>query len=351
MRTPWIPLVLVLALALAVDRMLARREGSEGERTALVVPLLSPERTRGRTVAAISIRAGTGDSGRLLYLRSKGLWRSREAFGAVADEIAIQAFLRSCFDARGTPRTDDPARAEAYGLGPDERIEISFHGPKLLDAPDQDLLFGFELGRRFDDGTFGRAFARVLGEPTILEIDRDLARPFTEAASAGLPPLLDTRLCAGLMPEGFAGFRAFEVEAQGAAPFSLSMKPGSEPSGEPVWTLEQRGRTTSCLAWRAGGYTAFWIRGRYEGVASPGRAAELGLDPPAARIRLTPSHGEPFTIEIGALRPSGEAYAWNRGTNVLMQLSREMHTAAIPDAALFVDDSRPNPWESWLQQK
>jgi hypothetical protein len=350
-RRPWILLLAIAVLAIAVDRALARRDGARTDHAAQVLRLLPPERTSGHTVAAISIALGSQEENRLTYLRSKGAWRSREAFGAIADEAAIQTFMRSCFEAQGTPRTEDPARAEAYGLGPEQRIEVTFHGPKLLDAPDRDLLFGFDLGRRFDDGAFGRSFARALGATAILELDHDLARSFSAGTGPELPPWIDTRLCAGLMPEGFAGFREFRVEAQGAEKLTLTMKPPADPSAEPVWTLEQAGRATPCLEWRAGGYTAFWIRGRYEGVASPKRAPELGLDPPAARITLTPSTGAPFTIEIGALRPSGEAWAWNRATNVLMRIARETRAAAIPDAALFLDATRPNPWETWLRQK
>lgn len=349
-------LSIVLIGLLVWDRGLESRGAQPDRGGAGIERLITKERLAGRSLAAVSVEKPGGDS--LLYVRSKGRWRCREAFGAVADAEAVKALIESLVEARGVALTEDSTQEHALGLDADKRSTIGLHGPKVLDKTDRDLYFAFEVGAVFDEGLHGRALVREKGSARVLEIDHDPLRSIG-STSDGIPPLIDTHLLAASTGSGFRGFKQFFIDLAdttgrtgftGGASLILKSAPGKDPAAGPDWSLEHDGQIDPCPAWRAGGYTSLFIRARCIGLARPARAKDLGLDPPAARLTLVPNEGDPIQIDVSALNPAHEVWVWNRLTNVVMQVTPEVRAMMVPDAAMFLDESRPNPWEEWLRK-
>jgi len=324
---------LFLGLCLLVERFVHAHASTLEPRIEKLVTL-----PPGASVAAISL-AGSAPGSELLYVRAKGLWRSREASGAVCDDKQVEALIAACTQARGEEFTRDPAREARYGLAPSERLTISFHGAKLLERDDRDRLAGLELGR---------LCARRVGEPAIFSIDRDPRAALTPSAP-GLPPLVDTRLLAGCFGPGFAGFRRIALDYKDGRSFALETQPavGDAP---PEWTLVVGGEHQSAITWRPGGYTSLWIRARAKSFENPKQAAALGLEQPFLRITLLPTVGEAIELCLSERSPANEALLWNRRTNVLMRIEGELVPDLAPEASAFTDSARVNPWERWLMR-
>jgi hypothetical protein len=344
MTRVWIVLALLLALFVGADLALARLERGSRAADPRIEKLVPEALAPGEKFAAISL-ARAGGARELLYVRKKGLWRSREAYGAVCDAAALQEILAGFLQARGVLRAEareDPARAREYGLDGEDRIAIAFHGPKILEAADRDVFLAFEVGRSFAQGPNGRCFVRRRGSERILEIDRDPCR-MLRGTTDGLPPLVDTHLLAGSTSERFRGFSEFRVQRGEGAILRVA-------NSESGWFVEREGRREDALPWRVGGYMGLWLRGRFDAVESPARAAELGLSPPATRITLVPDDGEPIEVQLSAPDPSRRAYVWNRATNVVMVVQADLEPLLAPAPELFLDAARPNPWEAWLRK-
>jgi len=325
---------LFLALALGIERLASSRAHDFAPRVEKLLELPA-----GTSVAALTL--GSPELGpELVYVRAKGHWRSREAFGAICEESAVEALIASCTQTRGEELTRDPAREARYGLGPEARLSITLHGPKFLDQPDRDVLATLE---------FGRGFGRRAGTPAILELDRDphalLARPAKD-----LPPFVDTRLLAGCFGPGFAGFRRMELAYADGRAFVLETAPPATPDTPPEWTLVRDGSRENALVWRPGGYTSLWIRARAKGFGNPKLAASLGLEHPFLRITLLPTEGEKIELCLGERSLANEAWLWNRRTNVLMRIDGELVAEMAPEASAFTDAVRANPWERWLMR-
>ncbi len=343
-------LAALLAALLGADRWLAGRERARQGSDPAVEPLVAADRMRGATVAAITIG---GSGGELVYARKKGVWRSREAHGAVCSEPAVRELLAAFFEARGVARAEGPTGDAEYGFGPGDVLTVSFHGPKFVDAADRDVLCAFEVGRAFREGPRGRAFVREKGATRILEIDRDPRRLLATPLASLLPPLVDARLLAGCLGGGFRGFSEFSVEAPGRERLRVAVDEAARADGadeSTTWFLD-RGRGKEAFpGWRVGGYIGLWLRGACDETESPSRAAEHGLDPPAAIVRVTPEGGEPIEIWIGAADDRRRARAWNKNTNVVMVVPERWQPLLAPSAEMFLDATRPNPWEEWLKK-
>lgn len=343
MLRPMAVLAVLLAALFAWDRALDSRDGAVHPADPGVEPLIARETLAKRPVAALTIEnVKSGQS--IFYARKHGQWRCVEAFGAIADESALQAFLASLLEARGVLRSADPARAPGYGF--DDALRVRLHGSRVIDQADRDVIVAVEIGASTDRS----AFARVAASPRILEIDRDPRLHLVVPPGTGLPPLIDTRLLAGSMPEGFRGFGRFAFEFADGRRFAVESQPSAEPDAPPDWFVVHGARRDPCQSWRVGGYTGLWLREHFEGVANPARAAELGLDPPFLTIALTPHGGEAIRFDVSAPSTAGQAYLWNRSTNTLAVISRALHENIVPDPEMFLDETRPNPWERWLSK-
>ena len=332
-------LAALVALLVGAERLLAGRERARHAGDPAVERLLPPERSAGLKVSAISVELGPAE---LLYVRQRGLWRSREAHGAVCSEAAVRELLAAFVEARGVRRATGSADAPAYGFDSEKRTTVSFHGGRVLEDPGRDVLFSFEVGR----ASAGRAFVREGGSGEILEIDRDPRRLLEIPLGALLPPLVDTRLLAGCLDEGFRGFREFRIERPGGSGFRVAAGESAEES----WTLDRGQGREAFPGFRVGGYIGLWLRGRFEETRSPSKAAELGLDPPAAIVKIASDGCAPIEVWVSAPDDRKKAYAWMKNTNVIAVVPERWQRELAPDADMFLDAKRPNPWEEWLRK-
>lgn len=344
----WIvPALAVLGGLIAWDRAAATRDVRTRAHDPVIERLAPREALAGRTAAAVTIERPQ-DGGSLFYARKRGVWRCREAFGAVADERAVEELLASLLGARGVVRTDDPARAAAYGF--DDAVTVVLHGPKVLERPDRDVIAAFELGASVTRDGRSSAFVRASGSARILEIDRDPRATLAQNGDSALPPLIDTHLLAGSTPAGFHGFERLEFAFADGQGYRVESHPSATADAPPDWTVVVGSVESPCPEYRVGGYTGVWLRERLQSVANPARASELGLDPPFATIELTPHGAEPIRFAVGAPTSDGRAYVWNKTTNSVWAISREIFAKLVPDADMFRDATRPNPWERWLSK-
>jgi hypothetical protein len=345
MNRSLVVLAALLAALLGTDRLLARRERARRSGDPAVERLVSADRLAGGKVAAITIESG---GGAILYARKKGLWRSREAHGAVCREAAVRELLADFLDARGVARAS-AARGEAtYGFGSAHTLRVILHGPKVLDSDDQDVLFAFEVGRSSAEGPGERSFVRERGSDRIFEIDRDPRRLLETPMGSLLPPLVDTRILAGSLAEGFRGFREFRIETPGGSSFRVALEPGEEESA--AWYLDRGNGHESFPGWRVGGYIGLWLRGRFEETESPSAAKALHFDPPAAIVHIEADGSDPIELWISAVDDRNRIRAWNRSANVVQVLPARLAPQLAPTAEMFLDASRPNPWEEWLRR-
>ncbi len=339
--------ILVLALLSAAlfawNRVLDARESTSRPADPRVEALVEREIFASRTVAALTIES-VASGHAVLFARKQGRWLCREAFGASADEAAIQALLESLFQARGVLRTEDPTRAPAYGF--DDTLRVRVHGPKVMEQPDRDVIIGVEIGA----STGRTAFVRLESSARILEIDRDPRTSLTTRTGTSLPPLVDTRLLAGSTGEGFRGFERFVFAFADGRTFAVESERGADPEAQPEWFVVRGTRRDPCPSWRIGGYTGLWLREHFEGLANPARAEELGLVPAFLTIELFPHGRDAIRFDVSAPAAGRTAYLWNRTTNTLSMIPSELHGLMVPDAEMFLDEKRANPWERYLSR-
>ncbi|MCY2960778.1 MAG: hypothetical protein NTY35_11480 [Planctomycetota bacterium] len=327
----------LLVALVALERGIARRDDG----TAPVVERLVPgERLAGRTTAAFTLES---NGARLSYLRSKGLWRCREAFGAVCEGEKVESFLGSVLETRGVLVCAGDACVERARLSAPEGLRLALHGSKFLSDPDRDTLVELAFAPASDPA--GATFAELSGTRRVLAVDHD-PRRFLDAE--GRPaPLVDTRVLAGCFAPGFAGFERMFVD-QGGRSVELASDPPAEPGAERSWALVEAGTRREALIWRVGGYVSLWVRLRWEGLADPKQAAALGLDPPYATITLAPSTGDPFEVRVSPPDAANRIHVWNRATNVVAWVRAELLPELVPEAADFTRVEGGNPWEKWL---
>ncbi len=325
-----------LALLWAAERALDARRLGAGTPIERLVP---PERLADRTVAAFTLAQGAEQR---LYVRSKGLWRCREAFGAVCDADRVAAFLSAVVEGRGALVCADEGCAGAFGFGGADGLRVVLHGPKVLSAPDQDALATVEYAPA---NASGAVFARAGDAARVLDADRD---PRAALEFRGAPaPLVDTRVLAGLLGPGFRGLERIFVDRTDGALELTSAAPESE-SEERRWFLQSGGARTETLTWRVGGYVSLWVRLRWDAILDPRSVAGLGLDPPFARITLVANTAEVWEIWVSRPDPANRVHLWNRATNVVAAVRGELLPLLVPDPAAFTRREGGNPWEAWL---
>lgn len=325
----------LLAALVAAERTLARRDDPGA---AAVERLVAPERLSGRTTAAFTLESGGSP---VLYLRSKGLWRCREAYGAVCESGEVESFLAGILDARGSLVCAGADCAARAGLADPAGLRVVLHGPKVLSDPARDVLVELAFGPARE----GATFAAVAGTDRVLAVDRD-PRPHLDAA--GRPaPLVDTRVLAGCFAQGFAGFERMFVD-RGDGSVELASDPPAEPGADRRWHLVEGDTRREALVWRVGGYVSLWVRLRWDRVADPKQVAALGLDPPFATITLAPNVGAPFEVRVSAPDAANRVHVWNRATNVVASVRAELLPLLVPTAPDFTRAEGGNPWEAWL---
>lgn len=329
----------VLGALVLFERAVARRDEAPGSAVERLVPA---ERTAGRTTAAFTIQTGGSP---LTYLRAKGLWRSRETFGAVCEAEAVEGFLAAVLESRGALACAGPDCVERCGVRAPEGLRLALHGPKVLTDPGRDTWLELEFGPARATADGGATFAALAGSDRVLAVDRD-PRAFLDAR--GRPaPLVDTRVLAGCFAPGFGGFERLFVD-RGDVSVELDSEPPAEAGGERRWFLVDGATRRDALLWRVGGYVSLWVRLRWEAAVDPRQAAALGLDPAYATITLAPNVGDPFEIRVSAPDAANRVHLWNRATNVVAWVRADLLPLVVPAAADFTRPEGGNPWESWL---
>ncbi len=344
-------LALGCAALFAVARSREGRRSGPSPGTAALEALVPRSGTERPIVAALSL-AAPGRGVEWLFVRTQGRWRVREAFGAFAEDEAMQELLATLLDARGVvvdPGAEsDTALGARFSLTDATLVRIELHGSKVLEAPDRDVLARIELGARVPNAS--GVFARRGGGGPVLELDRSLDAWTGGLEPGELPPLVDRHLVAGSLAPGALGLRRMILEKRGGARLIVE-RDDAGGDAPPHWSLSVDGARRECPPWRAGGYMGAWLRGLAVAFEPAARARELGFAAPFARARLEPDSGEPIELEIGDLEPDRRAYVWNRRTNVLMRIEGSLQPLLAPELADFVDGTRANPWETFLQSQ
>lgn len=346
---------LILGLWLIVSVLIAAALQSENasapQASRTIARLIPEEQAQDLTVAAITVRdVGRGDE--YLYIRSRGVWRCQSTFGAVADAELMSVLLNDFTQAVGVLRSEDPSRADAYGFADASRFEVSFHGPKVFEAEDRDVLLAFEVGGVLPGTGKGRSFVRESGQTAIYEVDRNARTLLQRPRESNLPPLLDRRLLGGPWEGRPQGFGRIEIEREGETTrIEYVELPPEEHTAEGIgWTWQVTSGTRSGRAspYRALGFTAFAIHARYTGFANPKEAEELGLFPALARVTLVPRQGDAIHLTVGRPSPRGVSYVYHEENRMLMQLDAESTRLLAPTTEMLLDSDIANPWELFL---
>lgn len=309
-----------------------------------LLQLVEPQAVAGKSVAALSVRV---DGREQLWYRSKGAWRSREAYGALCDGEALESWLALALQARGALY----APAATAQLGFDAPATVVLHGTALAKRADQDALASFELGAAQTAAAappFGRTLARRAGDARVLELPRDLRSAISVAADA-LPPFVDASLLAGCYAPGFAGFQRYTIVRADGARLVVDSREGATPQTPRSWTVDDGASVAEALPWRAGGYGSLWIRAKAAAYAPAARAPELGFDAPLATVELLDSTGATTTFKVGAAE-GGRRWLRNERTGVLCALSSELDNLLLPARDDFLPARPDNPWERWLSR-
>ncbi len=324
-----------LATLIAIQRGCAPRAMADD---LAVERLVDPERLAGHTTAALTLES---QGAAVTYLRAKGLWRCREAFGAVCVTEEVENLIASVLDTRGVLTCDGAECAARCGIDEPDVLRLALHGAKILTAPDRDTLVELAFAPSRGNATF----AAAVGSERVLSVDRD---PRALLDTVNRPaPLVDTRVLAGCFAPGFAGFRRMFVD-RGDNSIDLSSADPETSGVDRTWQIEAEGTRRDALVWRVGGYVSLWVRLRWDRAEDPRTAAALGLDPAFATITLAPNIGEPFEIRVSAPDPANRVHLWNRATNVVASVRAELLPLLVPVPADFTRAEGGNPWESWL---
>ncbi|GEM_PF-2310945 len=374
-----IVLVLLTAGLLFWDQGLSTEEQRERAASAQVEPLVAPANREGMTVAMVTLEEGGGaDAGgnTFEYLRSKGLWRCRQAYAAVADGENLIKLVDMLLQAEGLLQSDVPERAADYGLGTERTWVVTLHGPQALSDPDGDVLLAVELGNSLPalDGGFVRrpagpatatdsataaasAAADDQGSSHVWAIDSDpralLAR---DPARAWLPPLLNARLVPPGWPAQGARLARVLIERSDGTQYALVVR-DREVSGENQlqgqlpyeWVIvhpdgsEAHPSPDHIIA-----FTVYLRLATWANMLDPARAEELVTKRLTARLILEATHGDPLVLYFGNPDANGTAPVVNALTQTLHAVTADVVQMLLPDEAALMDATAPNPWGDML---
>lgn len=346
-----VALGLGLAGALLADGRLDGRAAAERAASARVEPLVTPERKAGFRVAAITLVNGARE---LLYLRTGGVWRCQQVYGAPADGVAMQDLVDTVLGAEGMVQSDVPARFADYGIGTDATWRVTFHGTAMLKQPDKDVLFELELGQPVP--LVGGCFARVAGEDVVRALDRnprDLIEPLGFAA--GATPLLDPHV----VPRAWLGegdrVVAIQVEREGGA-YRIEMRERAlnaeelAAGVEPLhWVLlHPDGRVEEPSPIHTISFASFTTLVGWRAVVDPARAEEFFPGGPVARVMLQAQRAVPLQLALGPPTADGFVPVLNDFSRGLLALAAEEAQLLMPGPEALLDPAGPNEWEQYL---
>jgi len=332
-----------LVVLIASDRLLsltARKERESSSRLRRLVPAVLDE----KQIAAIRVEdAAQGDV--LLAWTSSG-WRSVSHWGAPVDEALLQNAVSQLLDAQGIARPCTYDGLEAYGLAPAQRLRVSLHGPRMLQARDHDLIAVIDIGRTIAGGR--GTYARYGASCEVIAIDDDLRKDFVSVDGRSLTALIDPRIVPGAWSAG-ARIQRVEVRPERDRPFELRLRARKVQREELLagvlpwdWLLVRDGPKRLAPLKAANAFVNFIQQARYSAPIDPRPRPALGLDPPRAGVVLHPAEGRVVEIQLGALLPGGVVI---RNTLTQSVFVVESHIAAL--LVPRVDAFRRNDTNVW----
>ena len=351
MSRPLLVLAAIAALLLGADKLLSARAPSSSHAPALVH--VSDLMTKDdKVVAGLSLDL-EGGAQRLLYARSRGMWRCLSAWGAPCDGPRVEALVLGLIGAHGVVLDASDASRPRFGLDGAQTVEIALHGKALLEDPKGDEV----LRARF--AAADSPFAMLSARPGVLELDF-WPGAAVSPAGPGLPPLLETRIAPGVFPlPGKRVDHMFVQRANGPS-YELARRT-REPSQEPdptdpgaalgwEWWLIEGERQVLMGPLRGEAYVTWIPRAPYIALADPASAAERGFDAPSAKLTLVPDEGPPLEIELGAVLPEGGMWVRAPATPLLSRIDARTAAMILPDLIDLTDDTRDNVWDLALRK-
>ena len=334
MKPALLTLAALVALFLAADRWLAARAADAALSRQRVGTLFTlDEAAELRKLPALTLEL-PGERHR--YGRISGEWRCLSLHDAPADARAVQALIDAVVGAEGIVHAREVADAPRYGLNVPATLRIVLQGPAA--AQGGDVRAVLEVGAGNGQG----CFARRQGTKEIWSVAGDLRATLAQRPASGLPPLLAPSLVPARWREESGGI--VRVEREGA--------------GEPL-VLERRERELDPATAQPGMLPWTWVLapgadeveddgfertvGRLENLAyvsvlAPATRAELGLEPPVARVTLVARTGAPLVLAFGA-RDAAGAPVWVEASGMLYRVAAdELEAVFASRAALLAEN-------------
>jgi len=348
----------LLAGLLAWDRALARRAaGQRHAATQDVGRILGEEALKGLDVAALRLEWSDGRPP-VTYAPVGGSWRCLEAFGAPADEQALESLMGAVTRAEGYVQSDDPGQAAAYGIGTRETVRFMICGRNVLkDAAGHDAQWSVDVGRSRPGGD--GVFLRPLGTTEIWAVDQDPRGAIDGQVAPGLPPLLDPSLVTKSWQASSRGFARIFVDRADGSSVELATRPRELSEEEQrqgalpyEWIIDPAGEALVPPQGRAMAYAYYLQAAGYRSVLDPRRAQELGLGAPHDKLTLFPAEPDAKPLELHVLPPApgGGVPVVNPLSNTVYEIDPAKAPLLLPGKAELMDAGEQNPWEAELDQ-
>jgi len=329
----------------------ARRE----ERSArlAVRPLLPEQERAALQVALIEIQRGVGaGADRLLYARSKGIWRCESLYRIHCREDLIVDLLDAVATGEVVEHSAEPEHPERYGLGTDEMLTLRLYGPGFTKQEDRDLRYTLEVGNSIP-GAAG-SWVRRAGSRAILALDNDLRARIEWAGGTSLPPLLDPYVVPATWEREAESLHAVYVQRRDGQSFELTtvyatpsqLREGADPF---QWHLRYGGKDEPLHPFLGMGYSLFLMRAPYAGLVRPPEAEGMDFSNPRAVVRLTPKRGQPLELRVGAPLEGGLVPVLNTELDLVFVVTEDVASLLVPGVDKFETPGAHNPWDAYLQ--
>ncbi|MFT7465030.1 MAG: hypothetical protein ACI9EF_003391 [Pseudohongiellaceae bacterium] len=357
-------LALIIAGLFAWDQELSTQQDQARAASTQVESLVPEDARENMTVAMVTLEEGGGEEAGGLtfeFLRSKGRWRCRQAFAAVANGEALIKLVDTLLQSEGLLQSDVPERAADYGLGTASSWMVTLHGPQALSDPDGDVLLQVEVGDSLKalDGGFVRLPADSAGRDSqaVWAIDSDprtlLAR---DPARSWLPPMLDARLVPPDWPGRGARVSRVLVERSDGAQYRLERREVDVPEARQLqgelpykWvSVHADGTEVAPSPDHVIAFSVFLRLATWADMLDPERAEAIVMNRLKARMVIEPTHGDPLVLYFGEPDVNGTAPVVNALTQTLHAVRGDVVQMLLPDEAELLDAAGPNPWGDML---
>jgi hypothetical protein len=335
----------------ACERALSLPERSERRASSRLRRLVPPALLEGKSVAAIRVE-DTARREALLYARTSSGWRCLSRYGVPADEARLSSYVEQILEAQGILQSQDPGRANRFGLDPPSLLRVSLHGARLLHDRGHDLIALAEIGAAVPGGRGTYARSGVTNE--VIAVDVDLRTDLAWPKALGLAPLLDPRIVPAVW-SGSASVERIAVRPQSGAAFELRKRPRTPKPEEFLrgglpwdWVLVAGGREQSTPQGPSNAYASFLQSATYNLALDPRLADGLGLARPRARVVLYPPEGKAVEIQIGGPAPAGGIVVKNALTQGVFAVDSQVAALLVPRAEALRHAAKVTPWDSRL---